>query len=86
MITKKDVTTGYPRVRQRILDLMTETNSAREVLEWLTDRELAIWIASETIAFGRPLDKAVANANSHLQDRKKAIDSFVRVDIEKSLV
>ena len=45
-------------------------------LKDLTDSELLIWIAGRTYSYGRDWKSSIANAKTHLRDRKKAEKLF----------
>ncbi len=46
------------------------------LLKDLSDEELLIWIAGKTYAYGRSWDKALENAEAHLDNRGKAERQF----------
>ena len=56
--------------------------TAREALTALSDQDLAVFIAAKSIAFGRPLNAAIENAEYHLDGRSRAIALFASKDPE----
>ena len=47
-----------------------------DTLKSLSDSELLVFMAAKTLAFGRPFDKAIENAELHLENREKALRLF----------
>ncbi len=45
-------------------------------LKDLTDRELVIWIAGQTLNYGRSLKNSIDNALCHIEDRAKVEKLF----------
>lgn len=60
--------------------LCKKHKAKKSSLSELTDQELFIFIAGETLKFGRPLEKSLENATNHMLDRKKAEKLFSERD------
>ena len=64
-------------------NIICETHLSKgSKLSDLTDNELHVWITGNTMLYGRNFKDSLANADFHMEDRKKAEKLFTSIETE----
>ena len=73
-MNEKDLINKYNLLKEKAEKL--EKQNALDYLNSLSNKELFIFIAGKTYKYGRSFKDSLENAESHLKNRKKAIELF----------
>ena len=72
--TRQELLEAYNAISKRVK--AAPNKPADETLAEMSDEDLFVFVAARTLLYGRALEAALGNAESHMKDRERCIKVF----------